>query len=110
VSVVSGPGATDWTPGRGDYGADNVGDMIAIVEEHNCAHGCTRAGTRKQQRDAGGPGGFCSILARLVCEEVMPEMDPREDGPHCRERIPLPPKPERAPRRRPAPAGMEPML
>jgi hypothetical protein len=101
-----------WTPGRGDYGADHSSGLIAIIEDHNCVKGCTLSGTRAARREF-GPGGNCSILARVAIGDNEPirELDPRREGPHCTARIPPPEPDPPKPRRRPDnPGGTEPLF
>lgn len=89
----------EWAPWRGDYGAHYGADLIPLIEERSCVKGCTRAGTQAQ-RDEFGPGGSCYVLARVSLGEygqVIPELEPRPDGPHC------------TAREDPATAGMEPL-
>lgn len=99
MSVVTDSGATDWRPGRGDYGAEYAGDLIEIIERFNCSKGCTRSGSQAD-RDEFGPGGNCTVLAAVFMspEEGIPELDPRPDGPHCRAR------------QDPATVGMDPLF
>lgn len=98
MSVCYEPGATNWIPGRGDYGTEYAGDLVEIVERLNCSKGCTRSGTAADREAFGGPGGHCEILARIDGRAEIPELDPRPDGPHCRVR------------EDPATAGMEPLF
>lgn len=86
MTVVTPEPDKPWTPGRGDYGTEYAGDLIAIIEAHNCVKGCTRAGTPREIEDY-GPGGTCEILARVSIPDAVPELDPRAEGPHCSARV-----------------------
>jgi hypothetical protein len=97
VSVVTPESGEPWTPGRGDYGTEYAGDLIEIIEAHNCVKGCTRTGTPREIEDY-GPGGTCEILARVSIPDAVPELDPRPEGPHCTARVD------------PATVGMEPLF
>lgn len=97
MSVVE-VGPEGWMPGRGDYGSEYSGDLIQIIERHNCLKGCTKSGT-EAEREEFGPGGTCNILARVsLGQDAVPELDPRPDGPHC------------TARQDPAVVGMEPLF
>jgi hypothetical protein len=99
-----------WTPGRGDYGADHSSDIIALIEEHNCVHGCTRAGTAAERKEF-GPGGNCSLLASVAAGGIpIPELEPRRAGPYCTVRHPPPPKPPPKPRRKAPPKDVPPLF
>ena len=90
----------EWAPYRGDYGAHYAHELIEVIEERNCVKGCTRSGTQAD-RDEFGPGGNCHILAMVALGtygEIIPELDPQPEGPHCRAR------------QDPAIAGMEPLF
>jgi hypothetical protein len=89
------PGATDWCPGRGDYGTDHASDMIALVEKLNCVKGCRFAGDAATRAQF-GPGGDCGVLGRIWFEpeKGIPELDPQPAGPFCRKRTgDYPPEP-----------------
>lgn len=103
------PGATDWTPGRGDYGADHCTDIIELVEELNCStgRGCIHAGTRATIAEF-GPGGNCGVLAMVVIADTpIPELDPQDEGPVC-QRYAERPEPVRRGMR--TPKGIEPLF
>lgn len=90
----------EWSPYRGDYGAHHSQDVIEAIEADSCIKGCTRSGTQAE-RDEFGPGGNCHILALVALGEygqIIPELDPRPDGPHC------------TAREDPATVGMEPLF
>lgn len=64
-----------------------VSQTVDHIEKHNCVLGCKRG-----LADAGfefGPGGWCSILAFVTCEEPVTEI--WDDGAilHCTAREPL---------------------
>jgi hypothetical protein len=82
VTVIPLEPGEPWKPGRGDYGCEYAGNLIEIVEQHNCVKGCTKAGTPEQVAEH-GPGGVCDVLVRIFTEEPVPELDPRPDGPVC---------------------------
>lgn len=101
------PGSITWHPYRGDYGTDHSTDMIAIVEELNCSKGCAHAGPRSKRREF-GPGGVCPIIGMIGLSsygDQIPELDPRDEGPHCRAYTPMPP-----PVRREKQRGTEPLF
>jgi hypothetical protein len=101
--------AEGWTPGRGDYGCDHSSEMVDLIEEHNCIHGCTKSGTRAARREF-GPGGTCNILALVAMGDgPIPELDPRRDGPHCTARTPPDPT-TRKRRRKRGPSGTAPLF
>jgi hypothetical protein len=78
-----------WLPHRGDYGKHYADQLIPLVEATTCRLGCTRSGTQKE-RDEFGPGGTCAVLMRMTEPERVAEIEPREDGPVCTARHPLP--------------------
>jgi hypothetical protein len=93
-------GRVEWAPYRGDYGAHYGTELIPVIEAGNCVKGCTHAGKQKAI-DEFGPGGICSVLARvgfIAYGEIIPELDPRPTGPHCYAR------------EDPATAGMDPLF
>lgn len=98
MSVVP-PEPGGWAPGRGDYGCEYGTDLIPIIEAHNCVKGCVSAGTQADIAEF-GPGGNCHILALVAAADgtPIPELDPRQEGPHCRTR------------QDPATAGMDPLF
>jgi hypothetical protein len=77
-----------WTPGRGDYGADNADDLVLIVQKFNCSKGCARAGSAAAIAEF-GPGGDCEILLQIHLGGPIPALEKRAEGPHCTAREPL---------------------
>lgn len=81
--------------GRGDYGAMYAGDLIELVERHNCVKGCLRSGTAAERAEF-GPGGNCGLLAALFAEVAVPEFEPGPKRIVCKVRE-APPEPEPVP-------------
>lgn len=92
-----------FTPIQGPFGYAH--EVIEHIEEHNCVLGCKRAGTRAERAEF-GPGGSCGVLAQVVLgDEPVPELDFDDRVITCTAREPLPERPPRQRRPRPAPAG-----
>lgn len=89
VVTVCTPGPEGHVFGRGDYGCEYASDVIEIIEGMNCAQGCARAGGPEAIAAMGSAGGSCDILARIWSQDPVPEIDPRDDGPVCKVRVPL---------------------
>ena len=87
--TVCTPGPGGHVFSRGDYGAEYASDVIEIIERFNCAKGCARAGSADVIAEVGSAGGSCDILARIWLQDPVPEIDPRDDGPVCKVRVPI---------------------
>jgi hypothetical protein len=55
-----------------------AGQTVEAVERWNCStgHGCTRGAEKgSTEWSEFGPGGVCGLLARIMLQEVIEEMD-----------------------------------
>ena len=87
--TVLPPGPDGWRPARGDYGREYLTEVIDLIEERNCAKGCERAGGEFMIIAAMTPSGICPVMAEVIQELPVREIDPRPDGPDCTARQPL---------------------